>query len=314
MGNFWKDLPRPFLVLAPMDDVTDNIFRDVVAFCGRPDVFMTEFVNVDGLTSGGFEKVVRKLKYNISQHPIVAQLWGKSPDNFYKSAKIVRKMGFDGIDINMGCPIKDVVKIGCGAGLIGNNKLVGEIIKAVKGGSGEIPVSVKTRLGNKLNIANKWIAYLLKQDLSALTIHARTAVQMSTGFADWGEIRKAVTLKNKISPATVIIGNGDIKNYKQALEMHKKHGVDGVMIGRGIFSNPWVFEKKISVKDRNRKEYIRVLLKHLELYDRQVGGNFQAMKKYFKMYVNNFDGAGALRQRLMECKNSSQVRKIILSR
>lgn len=314
MGNFWKDLPKPFLVLAPMDDVTDNIFREVVASCARPDVFMTEFVNADGLTSRGFERVVRKLKYNAPQHPIVAQLWGNNPDNFYKSAKIVKKMGFDGIDINMGCPIKDVVKAGCGAGLIGNYELAGEIIKAVKGGSGTIPVSVKTRLGNKLNIADKWIAYLLKQDLSALTIHARTAVQMSTGFADWEEIGKTVILKDKISPATVIIGNGDIKSYKQVLEVHKKYGVDGVMIGRGIFSNPWVFEKKIPVKDRNRKEYIKVLLRHLELFEKEEGGNFQAMKKYFKMYVNNFDGASALRQRLMDCENSSQVRKIILSR
>lgn len=243
MSNFWQKLPRPFTVLAPMDDVTDNVFRQVVLQAGRPDVFFTEFASADGLVHGGHGIPLRKLNFTPDQHPIVAQIWGADPEKFEKAAGIVKDLGFDGIDINMGCPVRDVVKSGAGAGLIGSYEKAEMIIEAVKKGSGGLPLSIKTRLGIKENIARDWTTFLLKHDLAALIIHARLAKQMSTGFADWEEIGKIVKLRDAISPKTPIIGNGDVKSYAEVVEKQKKYGVDGVMIGRGIFANPWIFNK-----------------------------------------------------------------------
>jgi len=311
MTNFWQKLPKPFTVMAPMDDVTDTVFRQIILSAARPDVFFTEFANVDGLVHGANGIPLRKLSFTPNQHPIVAQIWGVNPTNFEKAANMVTKLGFDGIDINMGCPVRDVVKMGAGSGLIGNYDLVKEIIEATKKGAGKIPVSVKTRLGKNENIATDWITFLLDQKLAALTVHGRVAKQMSAGIADWEEIGKIVKIRNKIAPQTVIIGNGDVKSYTEVVEKYKKYKIDGVMIGRGVFANPWVFSK--DMVDHDKKDYVDLLVRHIDLFEKTWGStkNFNVLKKFFKMYINGFDGASAIRAKLMETKNFDQVRKLL---
>ncbi len=312
--NFWINISKPFTALAPMDDVTDNVFRQVLLSTYRPDVFFTEFSNVDGLIHGANGIPLRKLDYTQDQHPIVAQIWGNIPDNFEKAAKIVEKLGFDGIDINMGCPVRDVVKKGCGSGLIGNYELVKDIIKSTKKGSGGLPVSVKTRLGINKNIADEWIKFLLDQNLACLTIHGRLAKQMSHGDADWAEIGKICLLRREIAPKTLIIGNGDVKNYQEVLKKYNEYGVDGVMIGRGVFNNPWVFDKNDG-KNHTKQEYFKLLLYHIDLFEKTWGKtkNFAVLKKFFKIYVKDFKGANSIRIKLMQTENADQAIKIINS-
>lgn len=314
MANFWKLLPKPFLVLAPMEDVTDVVFREIVAGeLARPDVFFTEFTSAEGLFSEGREKTIPRFKYSEKQRPIVAQIWGANPENLYKAAQLVQQLRFDGIDINMACPDKAVLKKGCGGALIKNHALAKKSIEAVKEGAKDLSVSVKTRLGFDSIITEEWITFLLSQKIDALSIHGRVVTQMSKGEANWDEIGKAVRIKNKIAPATILIGNGDVKSYEEAIALHKKYGVEGVMVGRGIFSNPWIFERTVEPQVRSKEKYIEILLKHLALHDRTWGDtkHFDTLKKFFKMYINNFAGANQLRQSLMECKNSSQVRTIL---
>lgn len=314
MSNFWQKLPKPFTVLAPMDDVTDIVFRQIVNETARPDVFFTEFTNSDGLNSVGNKIVARKLMFDKSQSPIVAQIWGEKPESMEKASGIILKMGFDGIDINMGCPVREVVKKGAGAGLIGKYDNAKKIIDAVKKGvKNKIPVSVKTRLGLSTNIAEEWTTFLLQQDLSTLTIHARTAKQQSKGEADWNEIGKIVEIRNRLSPDTLIIGNGDVKSYVEVLDKHNEYGVNGAMIGRGIFSDPWIFDSTSPRLRRDKPDYLNLLIKHLDLFQKTWGNdkNFAVMKKFFKMYINNFPHASELRVKLMECNNKDEVIKIL---
>lgn len=253
MTNFWQGLPKPFLVLPPMEDVTDFVFREMFLILPHPDVLFTEFTSAEGIIYGEHERVMQRLKYSKEQHPIVAQIWGNKPEILYKASEIVSNLGFDGIDINMGCPDRIVVKNNCGAGLIGNYNLVGEIINAVKEGSKNISLSVKTRIAKNSIETEKWATFLLEQKINALTIHGRTVSQKFTTPANWEEIGKIVELKNKIATDTVIIGNGDINDYTDTLRMYEKYSIDGAMIGRGIFSNPWAFEKNKTKKERNKK-------------------------------------------------------------
>ena len=313
MVNFWQKLSKPFTVMAPMDDVTDNVFRQVVLKATRPDVFFTEFANVDGLVHGANGIPLRKLNYTPNQHPIVAQIWGTDPENFKKAAKIVAKLGFDGIDINMGCPVREVVKKGAGAGLIGCYNLAEMIIMAVKKGSGGLPVSIKTRLGIRENIAKDWATFLLKQDISALMVHGRIAKQMSKGEADWEEIGKIVKIRTKIAPETLIIGNGDVKSYAEVVEKTEKYGVDGVMIGRGVFDNPWVFSRELNTKEHSKEDYINLLLQHIDLFEKTWGKtkNFAIIKKFFKMYIKDFNGANCIRIKLMETGSFSEVKRLL---
>lgn len=313
MPNFWPKLKKPFLVLAPMENVTDYVFREVIAGIAKPDVFFTEFTSTDGLFSKGRDIVIRKLQFSRIQRPIVAQIWGKEPENFFKASQLVKELKFDGIDINMGCPDRGIVKNGAGAGLVGNYGLTGEIIDAVKKGAGNLAVSVKTRLGQENIITDKWIKFLLEQGIDALTIHGRTARQMSKGEASWETVGNAVKIKNKVSPKTMLIGNGDIGSYEQAEDKHDTYGVDGIMIGRGIFSNPWIFEKSQKLKIHNKKQYIEILTNHLQLQEKHWGQekHFDVMKKFFKMYIKDFTGANELRQKLMETTNSRQVKQIL---
>lgn len=307
-NNFWGGLPKPFSVLAPMENVTDFVFREIVStVLPKPDVLFTEFTNVDALNSKGFEKTIHRFKFSRKQKPIIAQIWGTNPEHFYKSAQIVENLGFDGVDINMGCPVKAVVKIGACSALINNRPLVSEIIEATKSGVKKIPVSVKTRIGFKNIITEEWITFLLKQQIAAITIHGRTAKQMSDVPANWNEIKKAVNLKNEISPNTIIIGNGDVKSKDDILDKHNLYRVDGVMVGRGIFSNPWIFEKIVT--EHSKEEYKSVLIQHLKMYDESM--HYDKLKKFFKMYVNNFDGASTLRAQLMNTKNVSEALEIL---
>ncbi|MSP13543.1 MAG: tRNA-dihydrouridine synthase [Chloroflexi bacterium] len=314
MINFWKQLPKPFLVLAPMENVTDFVFREIVSGLPKPDVFFTEFTNAEALTSEGYVATIGKLKYSENQRPIVAQIWGRSPEALYKAARLVQEMEFDGIDINMGCPDKTVIKMGAGSAHINNRTLTKEVIEAVKAGANNLPLSIKTRIGFHQDITEEWTTFLFEQKINALIIHGRIAQQMSKGQANWQQVGHAVKIKNKISPETILIGNGDIKSFTEAHEMHKNHGVDGVMIGRGIFLNPWVFEKTLDIKLHQKEEYIELLLKHVRLYTEIWGDtkNFDVMKKFIKMYIKDFGGANQLRQNLMETKNSDQVEEILL--
>lgn len=309
MTNFWKKLPVPFTVLAPMEDVTDVVFREIVYETAPPDVFFTEFTSSDGLFSPGRESTIRRLQYTNNQRPIVAQIWGTDPEKMFQSAQLVEEMKFDGVDINMGCPARTITDKGSGSAHIKNPALAREIIDAVKKGAPNIAVSVKTRLGFNKVITEEWIPFLLEQKIDALTIHGRTAVQMSNGEADWNEIAKAVKYRDDMKLETVIIGNGDITSYKQVVEKHEHHNIDGVMIGRGIFANPWVFEKNINPETHHKDEYIELLLKHVRLFEDTWGKqkNFEIMKKFFKMYVREFEGASEMREKLMQCKTAEEV-------
>jgi nifR3 family TIM-barrel protein len=308
MNNFWQKLPKPFTALAPMENVTNEVFRKLLAKTAPPDVFFTEFTSAEGLVFNTKRVVDMALGYSTAERPIVAQLWGINPESFYKAAKIIEKLGFDGIDINMGCPVRAIVKRGAGAALIKTPELAAQIILACKKGVKKIPVSVKTRLGyNKIN-TEEWLGYLLKQNIAALTVHGRIAVEMSKYPADWAEIGKVVELKNKLSPNTVIIGNGDIENINEVIKMSQKYKVDGVMIGRGIFKNPWIFEE--TERKYSKQEYIALLKNHLRLHEvkyKKQPKMFETIKKFFKMYIREFKGSAELRQKLMKCRSYSEV-------
>ncbi len=261
-----KGLPKPFFVLAPMDDVTDTVFRQVIAGCAAPDLYFTEFVNVDGLQSPGREKLLPKLQFTDKERPIIAQIWGKNPENYYKAAKDIVAMGFDGVDINMGCPDKNVVKNGCCSALINNRELTGEIIAAVREGVGDdFPVSVKTRLGfNAVDFT--WHEYLLQQKLNMLTIHGRTKKEMSKVPANWDAIGHIASLRTSLAPDILIVGNGDVESRQQGLELAQKHGLDGIMIGRGVFHDPFVFAASSPWQDMTRKQRIDLYTSHVKLF------------------------------------------------
>ncbi len=296
------------MALAPMEDVTDTVFRRIVASTARPDVFFTEFTSVDGLASVGRTEVIQRFRYTEEERPIVAQIWGNTPELFYKAAALIAEMKFDGVDINMGCPEKSVLDHGAGACLIDNHALAREIIAATKEGSKGLPVSLKTRLGYK-KISLDWIPFLLEQDLDAITVHGRTAAELSKVPAHWDLIGEAAKLPRG---STILLGNGDVKNYADAVEKYKMFGVDGVMIGRGIFHDLWAFDKNgISHMDDHQKLF-RIMREHMRLF---VGTNknFGVMKKFFKIYVQGFPNASALREQLMQAASREEVeRKLIL--
>lgn len=315
MNNFWQKLKKPFFVQAPMDEVTDVVFRQILAEVGQPDVFFTEFTNTDSLNSKGLEKTIHRLKFTEKQRPIVAQIWGNKPENYLKTAKLLKKLGFDGIDINMGCPDRIIVKKGCCSGLINNPSLAKEIILATKEGANGLAVSVKTRLGYNNLQTEEWISFLLKNNIEALTIHGRIALEMSKYPTNWEEIAKAVKIKNGMKSKTIIIGNGDVKTIRQAHEKHKKYGVDGIMIGRGIFTNLWVFDEKINPKEILFKEKLKLLLKHIDLFNNtwENSKNFESLKKFYKIYISDIENAQNIRTELMKIKSIDQTKEFILN-
>jgi tRNA-dihydrouridine synthase len=313
MKSFWQTLPRPFTILAPMDGVTDFVFREILTDIGKPDVFFTEFTNVEGLTSKGLERVAENLKFGKKEMPIVAQLFGKDPKAYYESAKICKEMRFSGIDINMGCPDKIIVKKGSCAALIKNPQLAKEIISETIKGSGGLPVSVKTRLGFE-QIDLDWIKFLLQQDLAAITIHLRTVSEMSKVPAHWEVMSKIIKLRNDISSKTLIIGNGDILTQPEIEKKFKQDNCDGFMIGRGVFQNPWIFNKNISVGKVTVQQRIGLFTKHINLFDKTWSDKNPALlKKFCKTYISNFPDALNLREKIMECTKTSEMLAILES-
>lgn len=309
--NVYDKLPKPFFVLAPMDDVTDTVFRRVVADCAPPDLYFTEFVNVDALQSRGREATLKRLRFTDKERPIIAQVWGLNPENFKKSARDIAEMGYDGIDLNFGCPDKNVVRNGACSALIRpeNWERAGEIIQACREGAPTLPLSVKTRLGfNEVDYG--WVEYLLKQTLNALTIHGRTRRQMSKVPADWDAIGHVRELRDELSPATKIIGNGDVESRSQGQELAQKHGLDGIMIGRGVFHNPFVFAADSPWHEMSKEQKIALYRRHVELFagtwpegERRI----HTLNKFCKIYINGFDGARELRDKLMQAESVDEL-------
>ena len=311
MKTFWNNLPKPFFALAPMEAVTDVVFRHVVAKAASADIYFTEFTNATSFVNPkGRHSTRGRLEFTTDEQPMVAQIWGAVPEHFAIMSKELEAMGFAGIDINMGCPDKSVIKTGSCSALIENHSLAAEIIAATK--EGGLPVSVKTRLGLKVQKTEEWGSFLLEQDIAALTIHARTQKEMSKVPARWEEIAKIVKLRDTISPETLIIGNGDVQDRQHGEELVKKYSVDGVMIGRGIFHNPFALEE--TMQDHTKEELLDLLTFHLDLYDKSIKihpRKFDPLKRFFKIYIRSFAGASELRAQLMECKTTSEVRECL---
>lgn len=313
-NNFWQNLPKPIMVLAPMADVTDAAFREIIAKYGKPDVMYTEFVPADGLCSSGRDRLLIDFKYSKQERPIVAQIFSSKPENFLTVAKLCLELGFDGVDINMGCPEKSICSQGCGAAMIKTPALARAAIRSVIEGSGGLPVSVKTRLGySKKEEIEKFLPQILQEKVACVIIHARTKKEMSKVPADWSYVKRAVEIRNEVGSSALIIGNGDVKDLAEAKTRVKETGCDGVMIGRGIFGNPWLFNKKINREDVSLANRLDVLIEHAKLFEQYFRGikPFVIMKKHFKAYVSDFDGAKELRMELMLAKTAVEVEKVI---
>ena len=314
MKNIWHDLQKPIFILAPMEDVTDTVFRRIILDLGKPDLFFTEFTNCEALLSEGRRRVEHRLQFEQVEKPLIAQIWGTKPEQYEKVTAMLVDMGFDGVDINMGCPERSVVKQGACSALIKNPSLAKEIIDATKrGANGRIPVSVKTRLGFREIQTDEWIPFLLEQDIVALSIHGRTVQEMSKVPAHWDEIGKAVRIRNEMGVKTLIIGNGDVASYAEGLQKTEQYGLDGIMVGRGVFHNPWLFDRTVDPAGKTVKERLELLLRHVTLYHTTWGKqkNYQILKKYFKIYLQGFPGASEMRVQFMETKNADEATQLV---
>lgn len=310
--NFWKELPKPFFVLAPMEDVTDVVFRHVIAKAAAPDVYFTEFTNAESWNHPEGQMSVRgRLDFTEDEQPIVAHIWGDKPEQFEKMSIGMAEAGFKGLDLNMGCPVANVAKNGRGAGLINHPETAAALIQAAKAGG--IPVSVKTRLGySKIEELYDWLPHLLQQEIANLSIHLRTRNEMSKYDAHWDVIPEIVKLRDKIAPETLITINGDIPNREVGLELVEKYGVDGVMIGRGVFKNPFAFEKE--PVEHSAKELLDLFRYHLDLFDdnqKVEERPFKPLRRFFKIYIRGVEGAAGLRKDLMETETTDQVREML---
>ncbi|WP_142427522.1 tRNA dihydrouridine synthase [Enterococcus durans] len=310
--NFWAALPKPFFILAPMEDVTDVVFRHVVKEAGAPDVFFTEFTNSDSFCHpDGKESVRGRLTFTEDEQPMVAHIWGDKPGFFKEMSIQLAEMGFKGIDLNMGCPVPNVAERGKGSGLILRPEVAAELIQAAKAGG--LPVSVKTRIGfTQQSELDDWISHLLKQDIANLSIHLRTRKEMSKVAAHWELIPRVVELRDALAPQTLITINGDIQDRQMGLELAEKYGVDGIMIGRGIFKNPFAFEKE--AREHSSEELIALLRLQLDLQDQYaqiIPRSITGLHRFFKIYVKGFPGANDLRVQLMNTKTTDEVRTIL---
>lgn len=336
--NFWSTLKKLILVLAPMSDVTDAAFRQIIAKYGKPDAFFTEFVSTDGLCSVGHEHLLVDLAYTEAERPIVAQIWGSNPDHFRQTAELLKELGFDGIDINMGCPDRNVCKQNGGAALIKNPKLAQKIILETKKGAGKLPISVKIRLGYNKDILEEWLPSILEIEPAMVTIHGRTKKEMSDVPAKWDRIAKGVEIARKMGSKTLIFGNGDVESIKDAETKAKQCNVDGVMLGRAIFGNPWLFSGgeireipmrfRVMIEHTNLFEtfFIKNVASNLHLFSPKLLAykpfvhsahsgfwhkNFNIMKKHYKAYISGFSGAKELRIKLMEARDAKEVEAIL---
>lgn len=312
--EFLAGATKTFFVLAPMEDVTDLVFRHVVAEAGRPDVFFTEFTNSESYCHpDGIKSVRGRLAFTEDEQPLVAHIWGDNPENFRKMSIGMAELGFKGIDINMGCPVPNVAGRGKGSGLILRPDVAAELIEAAKAGG--LPVSVKTRLGYKeIDEWKEWLTHILKQDIANLSIHLRTRKEMSAVDAHWELIPEIKALRDEIAPNTLLTINGDIPDRQVGLELAEKYGIDGVMIGRGIFKNPFAFEKE--PKEHSPEEYLDLLKLQLDLQDKyaeELPRSMSGLHRFFKIYVKGFRGAGELRNQLMNTKSTDEVRALLNS-
>ena len=310
--NFWSELPRPFFILAPMEDVTDIVFRHVVSEAARPDVYFTEFTNTESFCHPeGIHSVRGRLTFSEDEQPMVAHIWGDKPEQFREMSIGLAEMGFKGVDLNMGCPVANVASKGKGSGLILRPEVAAEIIQAAKAGG--IPVSVKTRLGYyKIEEWKEWLRHVFKQGIANLSIHLRTRKEMSKVDAHWELIEAIKSLRDEIAPDTLLTINGDIPDRQTGLELAEKYGVDGVMIGRGIFHNPFAFEKE--PREHSTKELLDLLRLHLTLFDKysaNTGRPFKSLRRFFKIYVRGIRGASGLRHELMSTNSTDEVRKLL---
>ncbi|EPX93599.1 TPA: tRNA-dihydrouridine synthase [Staphylococcus aureus] len=310
--NFWSELPRPFFILAPMEDVTDIVFRHVVSEAARPDVFFTEFTNTESFCHPeGIHSVRGRLTFSEDEHPMVAHIWGDKPEQFRETSIQLAKMGFKGIDLNMGCPVANVAKKGKGSGLILRPDVAVEIIQATKAGG--LPVSVKTRLGYyEIDEWKDWLKHVFEQDIANLSIHLRTRKEMSKVDAHWELIEAIKNLRDEIAPNTLLTINGDIPDRKTGLELAEKYGIDGVMIGRGIFHNPFAFEKE--PREHTSKELLDLLRLHLSLfnkYEKDEIRQFKSLRRFFKIYVRGIRGASELRHQLMNTQSIAEARALL---
>jgi len=323
MSNFWKELSKPFFTLAPMEDVTDTSFREIVERLSDSkilNVLFTEFTSVDGMNHPkGKPRVAERLFVSDSEKQIlkqrnfklVAQIWGNKPEIFHRIAReITEEYDFDGLDVNMGCPVKNVVKNGCCSALIGQPSLAKEIILATKEAT-HLPVSVKTRSGIRSHETELWIANLLETKPAAIILHGRTQKQQSEGLADWEEIGKGARIRDQINPDTLFLGNGDVLSVAQGEALSDRYGLDGVMIGRGISHDPWFFNPKKA--SPSVPEKLDQLLLHTKLFEQNWGGkkNFNILKRFYKIYTNDFPGAARFRSELMEAKSFDEVYQIV---
>jgi tRNA-dihydrouridine synthase B len=363
--SFWKQLPLPILGLSPMDGVTDHPFRHIQKKYGEPDIMYTEFTSVEGVCHKA-EKLLEDFLYDESQRPIIAQIYGTTPDFFRQTAIILCQLGFDGIDINMGCPAKNVAHSGAGAALIQTPKLALEIIRATKAGVADyfngtraadcadisepiakevayrhsqlpkkyqdrstsnattnqaavistdlVPVSVKTRVGYKEKIATEWVATLLEESPAAIAVHGRTLKQQYSGSADWEEIaRGAAVCKNT---DTVYLGNGDVHSHAEALEKVENFNVDGVLLGRAAFGNPFVFQKGYQRDDQNKPhpDQFKIALEHALLFEKSFSYkdrySFLPMRKHLGWYVKGFPGASEVRQQVFKTNSVAEVAEL----
>ncbi|MBZ5311002.1 tRNA-dihydrouridine synthase [Staphylococcus aureus] len=310
--NFWSELPRPFFILAPMEDVTDIVFRHVVSEAARPDVFFTEFTNTESFCHPeGIHSVRGRLTFSEDEQPMVAHIWGDKPEQFRETSIQLAKMGFKGIDLNMGCPVANVAKKGKGSGLILRPDVAAEIIQATKAGG--LPVSVKTRLGYyEIDEWKDWLKHVFEQDIANLSIHLRTRKEMSKVDAHWELIEAIKNLHDEIAPNTLLTINGDIPDRKTGLELAEKYGIDGIMIGRGIFHNPFAFEKE--PREHTSKELLNLLRLHLSLfnkYEKDEIRQFKSLRRFFKIYVRGIRGASELRHQLMNTQSIAEARALL---
>jgi nifR3 family TIM-barrel protein len=327
--GFWQKLiderlsqGETLTVIAPMADVTDIAFRTLIAKYSKPsgpDVMWTEFVSADGLCSPGREVLKRDLEFTDAERPIVAQLFTSSPENMKKAAALCKELGFDGIDINMGCPDKSIEKQGAGAAHIKDWRTAQKVIRAAQEGAQGLPVSVKTRLGyNKVEFM-EWLPKILECNIPALTVHLRTRKEMSLVDAHWEIMPEVVRLVREMTGpleegGTIIMGNGDVKSVTEGKQKAKETGADGVMVGRGMFGTPWFFDEEEFNRGKSLKDRLFICIEHTKLFEDKLGDikSFAIMKKHYKAYVHGFDGAKELRMELMECKNAMEVKAKIL--
>jgi nifR3 family TIM-barrel protein len=325
MASFWQKLKKPIIALAPMADVTDAAFRRVIAKYSKPygpDLMYTEFVSADGLyhtrekskIPDSENPLMKDLLYSESERPIVAQFFTGKPEMMEYVAGLARELGFDGIDINMGCPDRSIEKQGAGAELIKRPELAKELISSARKGGGDLPISVKTRIGYNKDELDEWLSVLLSAELDVVVLHARTRKEMSKVSAHWDAVARSVSMRNLAKVDTLIIGNGDVSTVEEAKQRVQETCADGVMIGRGVFGTPWLFSEDKIWKEISTKKRCEILLEHSKLFEELLPNkNFSIMKKHYKAYLTGFDGVSELRGRLMEVGSAKEVESVLLS-